>query len=100
MGNYLDDYQSAINNKDIELIKQLNKKYFFNEKNYIFYKLFEEGRLNYKSLKYVLFISLEDPTTFKFTSDFLDILIEKEDIKSLQLILNNYIYKNDLIKMI
>ena len=54
MESYLDDYQSAINNKDIELIKQLNEKYFFNEKNDILYKLFEEGRMNYKSLKNIL----------------------------------------------
>jgi len=100
MESYLDDYQNAINNKDIELLKQLNDKYLFNEKNDILYKLFEDGILNYKSLKNVLFLSLEDPTTFKFTSDFLGIIIKQEDIRSLQLILNNYIYKNDLIKVL
>jgi len=36
MGNYLDDYQSAINNKDIELIKQLNEKYFLMKKMIFF----------------------------------------------------------------
>ena len=100
MESYLDDYQRAINNKDIELIKQLNEKYLFNEKNEILYKLFKNGRLNYKSLKNVLFISLKDPSTFRFTSNFLGIIIKQEDIRSLQLILNNYIYKNDLIKVL
>ena len=100
MESILDDYQNAINNKDIELIKQLNNKYLFNEKNDILYNLFEGGRLNYKSLKNILFISLEDPTSFKITSKFLRKIIEQEDIRSLQLILNNYIYKNDLIKIL
>ena len=37
MESYLDDYQRAINNKDIELIKQLNKKYFLVMKFFIIF---------------------------------------------------------------
>jgi len=96
----LDDYQNAINNKDIKLITQLNEKYYFDTKKDILCDLYEDGSLNYENLKNILFILLEDPTIFKITSTFLGSIIKHEDIKSLQLILNNYIYKNDLIKVL
>jgi len=93
-------YQNAINNKDIELIKQLNEIYCLDKKKDILYDLYKDGRLNYENLKNILFILLEDHTIFKITSTFLGTIIKQEDIKSLQLILNNYIYKNDLIKVL
>jgi len=56
MESKLDDYQEAINNKDIEIIRKLNNKYLKKKRKEILYELYERRRLNYKSLKYVISI--------------------------------------------
>ena len=100
MESKLDDYQNAINNKDIEIIKKLNNKYLKKERKEILYELYDRSRLDYKSLKNIISILLKEPTTFKITSKFLGLIIKKEDIRTLKLILNSYRYKNDLIKVL
>jgi len=73
----LDEYQNAINYKD-------------------FYKLYLYKRLHRDVLKKIISISLKNPLTFNVTYNFLNSIIKRNDIETLKLIYNIYLYYNDI----
>ena len=99
--NCLNEYQNAINNKDLQLIKELNVKYSQNNLNDVVYELYLRYRLHRNVLKKIIFMSLETPRMFNVTNDFLNLIIKRNDIETLKLIFQYlYIYNNDLIKFL
>jgi len=89
--NCLNEYQNAINNKDLQLIKELNVKYSQNNLNDVVYELYLRYRLHRNVLKKIIFMSLETPRMFNVTNDFLNLIIKRNDIETLKLIFQ-YLY--------
>jgi len=99
-------YLVAIDEKDVKSINDLDRK-FLNENNTstekkkdIYNILYKRKFLDQNRLQKLICMFLNDGIQFKITSSLLISIIEKEDIESLKLIVENIVYNNNYIKLL